>query len=351
MTSPAREYIDQDAIRPMSQLMGQTSPSAVGANQTAWDVGYASTVLASSSAAYSIGGIANGFAGRTIKIHNSGTYVLQIKHQDSSSTALNRIVCPYGLDWPLAPGLTFECWYDATAARWRLVDGWQRVLKDPQYGVEFLDDFFTGSTAIVASGIVNWGGSISGNGLIQGNTSGNNNGYGFAKLSCDDVTSYARLTSPFITRIRHGFMFETQLRVETLSTGSERANYIIGMCTTAATTITPTDGIYFYYDLNVSANIYCGCSASGVQTVADTGVAVSTSFQVLRWVLNSAHSSVDFFVGDMVTPVATITTNIPTSATAVHPFALYLKALGSATFNSIFLDSWHGIRVDYSARY
>lgn len=349
MSDIARQFAVADAVLPIAMLQSVSSPTSIGADQTAWDVGTGSAILATSSAAYSIGGFANPVGGRSFKVFNNGSYVLRIKHQDSTATAANRIICPHGLDWPLAPGECFEFWYDSTNSRFRLIDGWQQVLKNPQYGMEFVDDFFTGSTAIIASGIVNWGGSISGNGLIQGNASGNNNGYGFAKINCDDVTSYARLTSPFITRIRHGFLFETQLRVETLSTGSERANYIIGMCTPAATTITPTDGIYFYYDLSVSANIYCGTSASGVQTVTDSTVAVSTSFQVLKWVLNSAHDSVGFYVNG--TLVATHTTNIPTAATAIHPFVLYLKALGSATFNSIFLDSWRLIRVDYSARY
>jgi len=348
----ATDILIGDRPYPASLLMSQTSPTSVGADQTPWDIGYSSTVLATSSAAYSIGGFANPFPGRSFKIHNSGSYVLRIKHQDASTTAACRTICPYGLDWPLAPGMTFEFWYDATAQRYRLVNGWDRVLKDPQYGMEFLDDFITGSTAVTTSGIVNWGATVSGaSASIQGNQNGNNNGYGFAKLNCQTVAHYSRLTSPFITRIRHGFMFETQLRVETLSTVAERANYLVGMATPAATTLTPADGIFFFYDKNVSDNIQCGTMASSSPTTVDSLVPVTTSHQVLRWVLNSAHSSVDFFIGDMATPVATITGTIPTAATALHPFALYLKALGSATFNSIYLDSWHMLRVDYAARY
>jgi len=59
-------------------------------------------------------------SGRVIYLHNVGNYVILIKHQDSGSTAANRIITTTGNDFFLSPGHAVALVYDATDSRWRV---------------------------------------------------------------------------------------------------------------------------------------------------------------------------------------------------------------------------------------
>lgn len=59
-------------------------------------------------------------SGRIICIHNVGDYVILIPHEDTGSTAANRILTTTGSVYWLGPGHEVTLVYDATASRWRV---------------------------------------------------------------------------------------------------------------------------------------------------------------------------------------------------------------------------------------
>lgn len=69
-----------------------------------------------------LGGIVPGAtpSGRIVCVHNVGDYVVLIPHEDTGSTAANRILTTTGSVYWLGPGHEVTLVYDATASRWRV---------------------------------------------------------------------------------------------------------------------------------------------------------------------------------------------------------------------------------------
>lgn len=105
------------------------------------------------------------------------------------------------------------------------------------------------------------------------------------------------------------------ISIPTLSDGVD--NYIIraGLGNVESYSSTrPNNCIYFEYAYDGTApydNWRIVASAAGVSTDNDSNVAVTTDFVRLRFEINAAASSVEYFING--TSVGTITTNIPTT--------------------------------------
>lgn len=124
--------------------------------------------------------------------------------------------------------------------------------------------------------------------------------------------------------------FETLVKLSALSDGTDTFICQIGICV-GSTTINTTDGVYFGYTHSLSAgNWRCYTSKASTDTITDSGVAASTaSFQRLGFLINAAATSVTFYINGSV--VATHSTNIPLSSTALRRWSIIAKSAGTTT--------------------
>jgi hypothetical protein len=97
---------------------------ASGANNDVSPTGWAGANMArlDSPAAASITGLVavTSVDRRVKKLYNVGTYDITLKHQDTGSTAANRLIIPGATDLVLAPNDVVDVSYDLTTARWRV---------------------------------------------------------------------------------------------------------------------------------------------------------------------------------------------------------------------------------------
>lgn len=67
-------------------------------------------------------GITGGTDQRELRLINVGSTNLVLKNQDAASVAENRLLSPTGADITLGANDVADLWYDATTARWRVVN-------------------------------------------------------------------------------------------------------------------------------------------------------------------------------------------------------------------------------------
>lgn len=145
-------------------------------------------------------------------------------------------------------------------------------------------------------------------------------------------------------------IFEACVKAVNLSDGSESFDAWIGLSNTTGDPTAKTDGIYFYYDHNTSANWLLRCEKDDTITTLDTGIPVlADTYQVLRFEVNAAGTSVQAYIGSLSTNVAPvgapITTNIPVGVTdLIYPFASLLKSVG--TTNRLFRMDYVHVEAD-----
>lgn len=103
---------------------GDISPSQITADQNNYaPTGFSTaTVLRlNSDATRNITGLAGGSDGRTVFIHNVGSFNIVLKDESASSTAGNRFALT--ADVTLAADATSMLQYDSTSSRWRVIGG------------------------------------------------------------------------------------------------------------------------------------------------------------------------------------------------------------------------------------
>lgn len=128
-------------------------------------------------------------------------------------------------------------------------------------------------------------------------------------------------------------LFETSVRVPTLSTVSERFQFWTGITGTFVTAA-QVRGVWFTYDEGgvstgsaASANWQVACASASTRSFTTTSVAVNAGqFYKLRLVINAAATSVDFLIDEVL--VKTETTNIPTTGNLQLCISL-LKSIGT----------------------
>ena len=112
------------------------------------------------------------------------------------------------------------------------------------------------------------------------------------------------------------------------ATGSSKNAYM-GLCRSGRYSALD-DNLIFKYEGSTSSNWYMHSSSSSSSTETDTGTAVDTDWHTMKFVVNAAASSVEFFIDG--SSEGTITTNINTSD-ALQPYfvgsssSLYIDAM------------------------
>lgn len=96
------------------------SPAQITSNQNDYNMGYTAVIRLSTDASRDITGIAYKTDGQRYEIWNVGSNDVVLKHQDTNSSAANRIICNTGADITLSANEGAVAWYDSTTSRWRL---------------------------------------------------------------------------------------------------------------------------------------------------------------------------------------------------------------------------------------
>lgn len=128
------------------------------------------------------------------------------------------------------------------------------------------------------------------------------------------------------------FVYEWVVKLSALSDGTNTFIARVGTMNAIGAT-TPANGIYFEHR-NGQANWRIITRNNSAETDTDSGVAVTTSEVRLRAV-SDGGTSVSFYINDMDTPVATVTTNLPANISGrIHgPVARMTRSAGTTERN------------------
>lgn len=96
------------------------TPAQITSNQNDYNMGYTTTIRLSTDASRDITGIAYKTDGQRYEIWNVGSNDIVLKHQDTNSSAANRIICSTGADITLSANEGAVAWYDTVDDRWRV---------------------------------------------------------------------------------------------------------------------------------------------------------------------------------------------------------------------------------------
>lgn len=131
-------------------------------------------------------------------------------------------------------------------------------------------------------------------------------------------------------------IYETIVSLDALSDGTETYTLICGI--TSSASYTPNDGIFFRYTHSTNGGQWQGCTASGgVRTDVNSAITpvLWPTFVTLKWVLNEAGTSVEFFINNV--SIGTSSTNIPANSVAVQ-FNWYILKSAGTTPRLTYLD-------------
>lgn len=124
ITSGALSKFKEDTRNP--DVISPTQITASQNNYNPTSFSGAGVVRLDSDAQWNITGFDATAAIVLKELINVGSFNLVLKHEDTNSTAANRISTPGGVDRPLASGESLEIYYDSTTARWRVLNEYER---------------------------------------------------------------------------------------------------------------------------------------------------------------------------------------------------------------------------------
>ena len=212
--------------------------------------------------------------------------------------------------------------------------GWKPVSinDNPWWGYSFFDELTGVNNAPWVNSAVN-GGTLTASsqptlspavlrGLATGTT---NNGDAKSATYVYFIGSVGKKTS------------ESKVSVDNLSTSVERYVCFFGYVS-SLTSLNQNDAMYFLYDeggvstgSTASPNWQCVCASGGTRTFVTTSVPVtdtsSGAMQKLRIDDDGTGANVKFYIDEVL--VATITTNVPTSAASLTNMVRILKQAGT----------------------
>lgn len=204
---------------------------------------------------------------------------------------------------------------------------------EPRLELSFFDDF-TNSTAtgVILNGDTNWAVVVSGGGAAIGTPPAltANRDYGVVQPTLSANGSFVVISkNPTLLAFGQGTMF-AEARVSYAILGTAAQQYVSRVGFGNSVTATDfTNGIYFEYANGTSGDVWrCRTINGGVATTTVTTTpVVAATYNNLRIEVNSAGTSVNFFIDG--TLVATHTTNIPTAvANASTPTIMITKTNG-----------------------
>lgn len=155
---------------------------------------------------------------------------------------------------------------------------------------------------------------------------------GILRLITGTTTSGRAVTQMDVSSIILGGGILTcamNLYIQNLSDGTETYTIYVGLGNTTNGTEF-TNGVYWLYSSGVNSGNWVGKTAtSSSRTSLNTSVAAVASWQRLKFVVNAAASSVEYFINEA--SQTTITTNIPTTSGYITPILKIVKSAGTTS--------------------
>lgn len=132
------------------------------------------------------------------------------------------------------------------------------------------------------------------------------------------------------------------MNLSALSTGTDTYTVRIGFGNVSNTGLSSDCAYFEYVDAGAQPNWQIITRAATVQTKVDSGIAASaTGYHKFRITVNTAGTSVGFFIDGVQATGSPIVTNIPTAA--VSPYVVIIKSAGTtaATMNIDLFKLYH----------
>ena len=307
----------------------------------------ATVIKLTPSATILITGLVGGTNGRVAIIENDSTdYMIIIVPQSTSSTAANRFRHTGGnIPLFLMPGDTVMYFYDNTDSRWEIVTS--------SYGTGLTNQFDMADDFLATIGI--YGTTVSGTGASgqTGTYLVNSTERPIGVFQIDTGTtatgraSIGSSSTNSIVPAQGAAFFLTRLAVEALSNGTERYQIFAGFHDAQAATNT-TDGIYWSYRDDVSANWIRESAAASARTQNASSTAVDTNYIWLGIFINANWSRADYFLSQDSAAWSIIGSNSATmpSSTQLVSVAVQINKTVGTTQRNCSVD-FMGWRYDF----
>ena len=187
---------------------------------------------------------------------------------------------------------------------------------------------------------------VSGTGTANTASVGDQQGWGnlVHQLGTGGVTSdYSFWGNISQSPIRLGagqVLHRIRVKFSALSDGTNTYGFRSGLISNSSGTV-PTDGVFLRYLSTTSANWLLVTRSNGTETEVDTGIAVTTAYQSVGWLINSSATSVRFYYltgGRWAAAGSPSTTNIPTASGRETGFGHIIYRLAGTTNRSCTVD-------------
>jgi len=297
----------------------------------------AQTIRLTPSATIKITGLGNEADNRQYTLINCSTdYGILLTREDTSSTAANRFTWPARLPLMLMPGDSATFIYDNTTALWRLTQTNRGGIMGQ---FDLWTDCFGGSAA--AAGL--YGGSSNGTGASgqTGTYLANSTEKPLGIWQVDTgttATGRSYIGSPTTNDVvpaQGPAYILTRVAAEAASNGTERFQVFAGFHDANGGT-NATDGIYWAYRDDVSANWLRGSAAASSRTETASGVAAGTTYIWLGIFINNDWTRADYFYSTDSTTWTidgSNSTNMPSSTQLVSLAVGINKTIGTTQRN------------------
>lgn len=325
----------------------EASPSQITSNQNDYSFTAGTSLLRLSCDAdgRKITGFAGGAAGKVLYVRNVGTKELLFTHQDTASSAANRLMLPYPVSFVLRPDDVYEFVYDNTTQRWVMAGGYDGFLKDPRY-CTYLAEEFAGGSSVTTGTMGELGLQLTGAGAIS-RTSADSSRWGSVYVSCaagqDKSLSTQSPSGSFTVSAADQIIFWAGVKLPSNIADATNDYYVnIGVnsyggtsLTTLATLGASAYFVGFEYDRTQSANWLYSASSFSNYLATSTGVTASantwTDFMCVY--LAGTPSATYYVNGTSVGTESTANAFPPSDGTAnVSLFQFYYyRSAGAAT--------------------
>jgi hypothetical protein len=300
------------------------------------------------TASMGLTGLLAGDEGQVATLHNdSAGYLVWLEHENTASSAANRIDLPDSMPAFLMPGDYIALIYDGGDSRWKV---WSWPSRGQAMGLSVFDDFLGSTTGPFTSTVNGTGASA------QASTYGVNTteramgatqldtgttATGRATLGSAGAAGFVSTLGPALSMVR--------LAAEALPDGSQTFVLYTGFADSAGGTL--TDGICWELRWNGSAAEWAQTRAAAATPTRDTGGSPTPdkNYHCLGVFINENGTRADYlYSGDAqsFTVVGSRTTGLPSSTQyPAWVAASIIKSVGN-TQRNVSIDG-AGYRVDY----
>lgn len=235
-----------------------------------------------------------------------------------------------------------------------IYDGSNLVAYNPGKHIILYDDFFSGNSF----GNLTWA-TVTVNGASVTNNQTSSTIYqGVSSINISTTASSAVVArlgqnsttdNPLI--IGQGSIYLHFIcKLSALSDATDTYKARIGILTQTSGTDPQTYGIFFEYTHGTNSGKWTiTCVTAGTGTTNNTNSTVDTNFHKFGIKINSAGSSVSFYIDDVEVTNSPITTNIPTSG-QLFPGLQILRTAGSTNARNLYVDQFYFFENLNSAR-